>query len=77
MHLMYAVKEEISALKDKVEDLEQKVFRLEWENRILREHADAETLALVESPQQGMLNGPAGVQESAALPAASETAASS
>jgi len=47
-HLMYAVREEVEVLKDKISDLEKKVYRLEWENQILRESASPEVLQQIQ-----------------------------
>lgn len=46
-HLMFAVREEIRALKDELEELIRKNERLEYENNVLRRYASPDTLARI------------------------------
>lgn len=62
---MYAVREEVEVLKEKIGDLEKKIGRLEWENSVLRESAAPEVLAkLLPNP-----NGPGASSTSTSPPA--------
>ncbi|CDW55355.1 Protein bunched, class 2 isoform [Trichuris trichiura] len=44
-HLLYAVREEVEVLKERIEKLEKTSRRLEAENKVLREHAPPEIVA--------------------------------
>lgn len=44
-HLMFAVREEVEVLKEKIAELMDRINQLEAENSILRAHATPETLA--------------------------------
>lgn len=48
-HLMFAVREEVEVLKEKITELVDRISELEYENGILRAHANSETLALVQT----------------------------
>jgi len=50
-HLMFAVREEIEILKDKIKDLLAKNSQLEYENSLLRADASPETLAKLSALQ--------------------------
>ncbi|XP_034248303.1 protein bunched, class 1/class 3/D/E isoforms-like isoform X4 [Thrips palmi] len=43
-HLMFAVREEVEVLKDKIAELMDRINQLELENSILKAHATQETL---------------------------------
>lgn len=44
-HLMFAVREEVNALKARISELAARNTRLEMENTMLRQHASPDTLA--------------------------------
>ncbi|KAG8234737.1 hypothetical protein J437_LFUL000972 [Ladona fulva] len=44
-HLMFAVREEVEVLKEKIAELMERINQLEFENSILKAHASSETLA--------------------------------
>jgi len=44
-HLMFAVREEVEVLKEKIAELMERISQLEYENTILRANATQETLA--------------------------------
>lgn len=44
-HLMFAVREEVEVLKEKIAELMDRINQLEAENSILKAHATPETLA--------------------------------
>jgi len=48
-HLMFAVREEVDVLKEKIAELMERISQLEFENKILKAHATPETLALLTS----------------------------
>ncbi|CAG0924738.1 unnamed protein product [Notodromas monacha] len=48
-HLMFAVREEVELLKETITELKERISDLEYENGILRAHANSDTLALVQS----------------------------
>uniref|UniRef100_A0A6M2DQ17 Putative serine/threonine-protein kinase ddb g0267686 s n=1 Tax=Xenopsylla cheopis TaxID=163159 RepID=A0A6M2DQ17_XENCH len=48
-HLMFAVREEVEVLKEKISELMERINMLELENGILRAHATQETLAQLKS----------------------------
>lgn len=66
-HLMFAVREEVDVLKEKITELLDRISQLEYENGILRAGASPETLGLLAQPppQQPAL---AGQQPTPALP---------
>jgi regulator of replication initiation timing len=49
-HLMFAVREEVEVLKEKIAELMEKINQLEVENSILRANASQETLAQLNAP---------------------------
>ncbi|XP_067010675.1 protein bunched, class 1/class 3/D/E isoforms isoform X3 [Anabrus simplex] len=53
-HLMFAVREEVEVLKEKIAELMDRINQLELENTILKAHASQETLAQLSgnNPQQ-------------------------
>uniref|UniRef100_A0A131YCN2 Tsc22 domain family protein 1 n=1 Tax=Rhipicephalus appendiculatus TaxID=34631 RepID=A0A131YCN2_RHIAP len=52
-HLMFAVREEVDVLKEKITELLDRIAQLEYENNILRAGASPETLSLLaQSTQQ-------------------------
>ncbi|PSN42182.1 hypothetical protein C0J52_09862 [Blattella germanica] len=57
-HLMFAVREEVEVLKEKIAELMDRINQLELENTILKAHATQETLAQLggNSAQQGNKN---------------------
>lgn len=48
-HLMFAVREEVEVLKEKIAELMDRISQLELENSILKAHATQETLAQLNS----------------------------
>lgn len=71
-HLMFAVREEVEVLKEKIAELMDRINQLEVENTILKAHASQETLSqlttaatIVVSPQ--VQTSPAQPQSSPAL----------
>uniref|UniRef100_A0A5S6R3P1 TSC22 domain family protein 1 n=1 Tax=Trichuris muris TaxID=70415 RepID=A0A5S6R3P1_TRIMR len=58
-HLLYAVREEVEVLKERIDKLERISRRLEAENRVLREHAPAEIVAQLGSlmASKGVVTG--------------------
>lgn len=57
-HLMFAVREEVEVLKEKIAELMDRINQLELENTILKAHASQETLAQLggSAAQQGSKN---------------------
>uniref|UniRef100_A0A1E1XCU9 Putative sequence-specific dna binding transcription factor n=1 Tax=Amblyomma aureolatum TaxID=187763 RepID=A0A1E1XCU9_9ACAR len=51
-HLMFAVREEVDVLKEKITELLDRIAQLEYENGILRAGASPETLSLLAQPAQ-------------------------
>lgn len=51
-HLMFAVREEVEVLKEKITELEEMKRKLEFENTFLRAAVSAETLAKLALAQQ-------------------------
>ena len=57
-HLMFAVREEVEVLKDKIAELMDRINQLELENSILKANATQETLEqLVATPKPGAAPG--------------------
>lgn len=50
-HLMFAVREEVEVLKEKISELMERITQLEHENSILRANASQETLAQLQQQQ--------------------------
>ncbi|GAB6021202.1 hypothetical protein CHUAL_003825 [Chamberlinius hualienensis] len=50
-HLMFAVREEVDVLKEKITELMDRINQLEFENTILKAAASPETLALLANSQ--------------------------
>ncbi|XP_014292870.1 protein bunched, class 2/F/G isoform isoform X2 [Halyomorpha halys] len=57
-HLMYAVREEVEVLKEKIAELMERIGQLEAENATLRAGATPETLALLPPPSQTTTTNP-------------------
>lgn len=51
-HLMFAVREEVVVLKERINELMSKISQLEFENGILKAHASPEVLNLLLQQQQ-------------------------
>ncbi|XP_013771896.2 TSC22 domain family protein 1-like [Limulus polyphemus] len=49
-HLMFAVREEVDVLKEKIGELLEKISQLEYENGILKANASQETLSKLSQP---------------------------
>ncbi|XP_013781253.1 protein bunched, class 1/class 3/D/E isoforms-like [Limulus polyphemus] len=49
-HLMFAVREEVDVLKEKIGELLERISQLEYENGILRSNASQETLNKISQP---------------------------
>lgn len=52
-HLMFAVREEVEVLKERIAELMERINQLELENTILKAHASQETLAQLGSSKGG------------------------
>lgn len=87
-HLMFAVREEVEVLKERIAELMERINQLELENTILKQHASQETLAQLGSskgtvaatqgPQQPTQQGQASLsQGQQAQPPASQVAPTS
>ena len=48
-HLMFAVREEVEVLKEKISELMERITQLEYENTILKANATQETLAQIQA----------------------------
>lgn len=57
-HLMFAVREEVEVLKEKIAELMERITQLESENTILRASANPETLAQLPPPQPSQTSNP-------------------
>lgn len=51
-HLMFAVREEVEVLKEKIAELMDRINQLEMENTVLKANASQETLAQLSSSLQ-------------------------
>ncbi|CAH0753005.1 unnamed protein product [Bemisia tabaci] len=51
-HLMFAVREEVEVLKEKISELMERINQLEAENTLLKQNASQETLAQLPTPAQ-------------------------
>lgn len=49
-HLMFAVREEVEVLKEKIAELMERITQLETENTILKANATQDTLAQLQHP---------------------------
>lgn len=49
---MFAVREEVEVLKEKISELMERITQLEYENNILRANASQETLAQLQKTTQ-------------------------
>jgi regulator of replication initiation timing len=49
---MFAVREEVEVLKEKIAELMERIGTLEYENSLLRAHATPDTLSLLPQQQQ-------------------------
>ncbi|CAN7944799.1 unnamed protein product [Ixodes pacificus] len=67
-HLMFAVREEVDVLKEKITELLDRISQLEYENGILRAGASPETLGLLAQPPPQQQPALAGQQPTPALP---------
>ena len=47
-HLMFAVREEVVVLKERINELMSKISQMEYENGILKAHASPEVLSMVQ-----------------------------
>lgn len=57
-HLMFAVREEVEVLKEKIAELMERISQLEYENTILRANATPETLAQLNNNKGPNANNP-------------------
>lgn len=80
-HLMFAVREEVEVLKEKISELMDRINQLEYENNILKANASQETLSQLTTSGGGVSNTSAttaaAVVAAAAAAAAASTAAPS
>ncbi|CAN7996232.1 unnamed protein product [Ixodes hexagonus] len=67
-HLMFAVREEVDVLKEKITELLDRISQLEYENGVLRAGASPETLSLLSQPQPLAPQQPAAQQQPAVAP---------
>lgn len=74
-HLMFAVREEVEVLKEKIAELMDRINQLETENSILKANATQETLAQLTMPQETMMMMPPPVVVSAGAAVAAAVAA--
>ncbi|XP_068210224.1 TSC22 domain family protein 2-like [Palaemon carinicauda] len=49
-HLMFAVREEVEVLKEKISELMERINQLEYENTVLRQYATQEALQQLQQP---------------------------
>lgn len=49
-HLMFAVREEVEVLKEKISELMERISQLEYENTVLRQYATQEALQQLQQP---------------------------
>ncbi|ROT85630.1 Protein bunched, class 2/F isoform [Penaeus vannamei] len=49
-HLMFAVREEVEVLKEKITELMERINQLEYENTVLRQYATQEALQQIQQP---------------------------
>lgn len=49
-HLMFAVREEVEVLKEKITELMERISQLEYENTVLRQYATQEALQQIQQP---------------------------
>ncbi|KAK7087006.1 hypothetical protein SK128_017614 [Halocaridina rubra] len=49
-HLMFAVREEVEVLKEKISELMERITQLEYENTVLRQYATQEALQQLQQP---------------------------
>uniref|UniRef100_A0A0A9X6X2 TSC22 domain family protein 3 n=2 Tax=Lygus hesperus TaxID=30085 RepID=A0A0A9X6X2_LYGHE len=57
-HLMFAVREEVEVLKEKIAELMERITQLESENTVLRASANPDTLAQLSSTQSSQASNP-------------------
>ncbi|KAG7169505.1 TSC22 domain family protein 1-like isoform X1 [Homarus americanus] len=50
-HLMFAVREEVEVLKEKITELMERISQLEYENTVLRQYATQEALQQIQQPR--------------------------
>ncbi|XP_054724862.1 protein bunched, class 2/F/G isoform-like isoform X2 [Uloborus diversus] len=67
-HLMFAVREEVEVLKEKITELLERISQLEHENDILRANASAETLKQLSNQKKNTAGGTGKPQVAAAPP---------
>lgn len=72
-HLMFAVREEVEVLKEKISELMDRINQLEYENNILKQNASQETLSQL--TPSGTPSAAQSAQSSAGAAAASVAAA--
>ncbi|GLV41691.1 bunched [Carabus blaptoides fortunei] len=73
-HLMFAVREEVEVLKEKIAELMDRINQLETENSILKANATQETLAQLTMPQDTLMMMPPPVVVSAGTAVATAVA---
>lgn len=61
-HLMFAVREEVEVLKERIAELMERINQLEVENTYLRAHASQDTLAQLPAPNSRVPAPPQGPQ---------------
>lgn len=55
-HLMFAVREEVDVLKERIGELMERINHLEYENTVLRKYAPQEALQQIQQPHGGAPN---------------------
>nr|XP_029714105.1 protein bunched, class 1/class 3/D/E isoforms-like isoform X3 [Aedes albopictus] len=74
-HLMFAVREEVEVLKEKISELMDRINQLEYENNILKQNASQETLSQLTTGGGGGASNTSTTAAAAAVVAAAAAAA--
>lgn len=74
-HLMFAVREEVEVLKEKISELMDRINQLEYENNILKQNASQETLSQLTTGGGGASNTSTTAAAAAVVAAAAAAAA--
>ncbi|XP_062545500.1 protein bunched, class 2/F/G isoform [Armigeres subalbatus] len=74
-HLMFAVREEVEVLKEKISELMDRINQLEYENNILKQNASQETLSQLTTSGGGASNASTTAAAAAVVAAAAAAAA--
>lgn len=74
-HLMFAVREEVEVLKEKISELMDRINQLEYENNILKQNASQEVLTQLQTSGGASQTSTTAAAAAAAVMAAAATAA--